>query len=212
MIFAASLALPLLATGAAKADVVISFDGLAQNDAVAHDIGPVYSADGFVLTATYFLPASNPPSFNYFGTQSPLYPGTTALFHHNSLGQITLTRAGGGAFDFYSIGLAELPAGDAQGIPVKSAPFGVTFFGTKEDGATVSDTVTVDSFLTLKTYGVSGFQDVVEVHWFQGAGPPASPTHQFSDIDVSPVPEPHGAALLAVGLAAIGAWRRVRHR
>src|SRR5262249_9870468 len=67
------------------------------------------------------------------------------------------------------------------------------------DGSTLSDTVTVDSFLTLKTHDLSGFTDVVEVHWFQGAGPPASPTHQFSDITVSAVPTPSAVALLSIG-------------
>jgi hypothetical protein len=126
-----------------------------------------------------------------------------------------LPRADGGAFDFYSIGLAELPGGDAFGNPVNSGPFPLTFFGTREDGATVSDTVTVDSFLTLKTYNVSGFLDVVEVHWFQGAGPtevPPSPTHQFGNLDVAPAsfPEPSTLALVGLGTLSLFGWGWLR--
>src|SRR5262249_32608682 len=105
----------------------------------------------FVLTATHSDPQSNPPDFQVIGTQSPLYAGSTTLFHHISLGRIDLTRADGGAFSFHSIDLAELPAGDANGKPVNSGPFGVTFYGVKEGGGLVSRTVTVGGFLTLTT-------------------------------------------------------------
>jgi hypothetical protein len=178
--------------GTAKADFVMNFDALTQNDSLLHDIGPVYSAGGFTLTASH---VSVTPSFDFVGTQSVLFPGATALYHHISQGEITLTRTDGGAFNFYSIDLAELPAGDAFGQPINSGPFDITFYGTKVDGASVTDTVTVDSFLTLKTYSLSGLANVVEVHWFQGAGPPASPTHQFDNLDLSAVPAPSGLIL-----------------
>jgi hypothetical protein len=202
----------------ATAGFILNFDSLAQNDALEHDIGPVYSAGGFTLTASHFDPIANPASFDFFGTQSLFSPGRTALFHHISLGEISLTRTDGGAFDFYSIDLAELPGGDAFGNPVKSAPFGLTFFGTTAGGSTVSETITVDSFLTLKTYNLTGFYDVVEVHWFQGAGPtndPPSPTHQFDNLELAAVPAPGTLTLACIGafmLTGFGYLPARRHK
>jgi len=104
----------LLMAQAARAAFILNFDALAQNDALEHDIGPVYSAGGFTLTASVLPQYSNTPSFDFFGTQSPFSPGRTALFHHISQGEISLTRADGGAFDFRSIDLAELPGARAK--------------------------------------------------------------------------------------------------
>jgi hypothetical protein len=165
------------APAGAKAGFVMNFDALAQNDTLQQDIGPVDSPGGFTLTATHFSPIANPPSFELFGTQSPFSPGRTALYHHIRLGQITLPRADGGAFDFHSfhsIALAELPGGDALGNPVNSGPFGVTFYGTKREGSSVSDTVTV-----------------------QGEGGKRSPTHQLNNLDLEAlfVPAPSGLVL-----------------
>jgi hypothetical protein len=189
----------------------VNLDTLAQNDTLQHDIGRVYSAGGFTLTASHFSPISNPPSFEFLGTHSPFSPGRTALYHHISLGEITLTRSDGGYFYFYSIDLAELPGGDQFGRPINSGPFGLTFYGTKANGATVSDTVIVDSFLTLKTYTLVGFDDMAEVHWFQG-GPPISPTHQFDNLVVSAIPEPSSFCLLGIGTAVFAAWRSFSRR
>ena len=174
----------------------------------------MYQSQGFTLTAT--STPFNPPNFAYLGIQSPFSPGVTALFHHISLGEITLTRSNGGAFDLLSIDLAELPGGDTHGQPVRDPPFPLTFTGIRIDGTVVTETVTIDSFLTLKTYSLTQMNGVISVSWFQGGGPPDSPTHQFDNLVVSPeatsAPEPHSLALFNVGFAGLIAWYLVKGR
>jgi hypothetical protein len=73
-------------------------------------------------------------------------------------------------------------------------------------------TATVDGFLTLETFSFTGFDDLVSVTWFQGGGPPESPTHQFDIVVVEPVsvPEPSPLALLGLGAAALAGWHWCR--
>lgn len=102
----------------------------------------------------------------------------------------------------------ESPARDENRNPIGSGPFDVTFRGTLSGGGTVSQTFTVDSFLTLKTFHFSGFTGVVEVRWFQGGGPPDAPPHQFDNVTLAEptvVPAPPGIVLLGSGLALLAA-------
>ncbi|MCH7688824.1 MAG: PEP-CTERM sorting domain-containing protein, partial [Planctomycetes bacterium] len=55
--------------------------------------------------------------------------------------------------------------------------------------------------------------NVVSVNWFNGGGPPTSPTHQFDNIVASPVPEPTSLTLLGIGVVSLFGyrWRRKRN-
>jgi hypothetical protein len=130
----------------------------------SHSIGPTHTEGRFTLTADDFSAIANPLTLNYFGTLPPLFPGSTALFHHISLGEIALARSGGGLLDLNALALAELPAGDANGNPINPGPFGVTCYGLRADGSTVTQTVTVDSFLTLMSHALAGFTGLESVH------------------------------------------------
>lgn len=184
----------------------INFDALQHDDALLDRIGPVYQSQGFILTATDINPLITLPDFRSVGTESVLYAGATTLFQHNSGGEIELTQTDGGAFNFYSIDLAELPSGDASGNPVNSGPFDITFYGVKTGGTVVSETTTVTGFLTLTTSSFSGFDDVTEVYWFQGGGGASSPTHQFDNIVVESVPEPSAIVLFGIGGVGLAGW------
>ena len=200
----------LVASGQASAAlIVIDFEVLEQIDAEIHNQGKFYSEDGFTLEADHPIPG-NLEIFRTVGTLDTLFPGSTALFHGNSLGEIILTRDGGVPFDLFSIDLAELPPGRSEpGGPTDSGPFDVEFFGTQVGGGMVSTTFTVDSFLTLKTFIFPGFTNLVAVIWFQGPGG-SGPAHQFDNIVASPVPEPSTLVLWSLGAVALGGlgWRR----
>ena len=208
------IGLLLLAALAGKAEasiVVIDFEVLKhEDDSDGADIGPIYSEDGFTLTAQHFSPIANPPSFQTFGTLSNLFAGSTALSHSRSLGEIILTETGGSPFNLISIELAEHPGRDTSGNPADSGPFDMVFTGTQVGGSTVSQTITVDSFLTLKTFEFFGFDNVVSVNWFQGGGPPSSPTHQFDNIVVSPIPEPTSLVVFFTLFAGFGLFEAGR--
>ena len=181
----------MVATAAHAGVVTLNFDSLTTNDALEHFLPPVYTEDGFTLTATHDNPQTNPSDFAYFGTLAPQYPGETMLFHHDSLGEITLTRSDGGAFDLFSMELAEVPNLDVNGQPV-STSFDITFTGTRADGSAVAEVFNGAGFPAVSTVLFSGFTDLESVHWFQGPGglQPGDGAHQFDNIAVQAVPEP----------------------
>jgi hypothetical protein len=182
--------------------ITLDFEELRSQDNQIHNIGAVYTRNGFTLTATHFAP-NNTPDFNYVGTLNENFTGSTALFHHISQGQITLTRADSGLFNLLSIDLSELPAHDTQGNPIDYGPFSVTFTGVRPNLSTVMQTVPVKSFPVVTTDALTGFTGLVSVYWFQGAGgAPGLQTHQFDNIvlEAAAVPEPSGFVLLCSGI------------
>jgi hypothetical protein len=183
----AGILLVLSAVASVRAErqlVLLTFDELKAADNIIRSIGPTYSNDGMTLTALSSAVAN--PDFNVAGTLSTSFAGTTMLFHHISGGEIQLTRADGGTFDFLAISLAELPAFDSNGHPVNFGPFDVTFLGTKENGSTVSKTVTVNPFPEIDTFKFHGFSNITVVTWHQGAGGgPGLSTHQFTNVTAS---------------------------
>jgi len=162
-----ALLLGLSYVGQANAIAILDFEVLRQVDDQIHVHGPEYVEDGFRLEARHPVP-SNPLRLNTLGTLHPAFPGSTALYQGVTTGEIILTRVGGGSFDLFSMQIAELPGLDTDGNPVNSGPFDVTFFGQQVGGSSVMTDITVDGFLTLKTYTFSGFTDLLSVNWFQG--------------------------------------------
>ena len=161
--------------------VILDFDELKAADANIRGIGQTYSDDGMTLTA--LSSAVSNPDFNVAGALSSSFAGTTMLFHHISGGEIRLTRADGRAFDFRAISLAELPSFDGTGHPINFGPFEVTFLGSRDDGSTVTRTVTANPFPEIDTFKFHGFSNVTVVTWHQGGGgAPGLSTHQFGNV------------------------------
>ena len=136
----------------------------------------------FLLVARHWSSSANPPDFKTAGTLRAEYPGSTALFHGRTQGEIVLTRTDGGTFDFLQIDLAEWPGGDGSGGVILSGPFDINFYGIKSNGKTVTATATLaNTILALERFEVRGFDDLVSLSWFQAPGE-IGPAHQFDNV------------------------------
>lgn len=166
---------------------ILDFQSLAHADAFSSFHGAGLGEDGFSIAGTNLMT---------FGTLEPRYSGSTALFENAIDGQIVLTRVGGGAFDLYSIDLAELNGPAATTI---------TFTGDTLGGGVVSQSFTLDGdAFGAETFEFSDdFRGVTAVRWSQVA-----PFHQFDNVVV---PEPStGALLIAGSLGVLAAHGRRR--
>ena len=150
--------------------ILLDFEELQINDAATnHTVGSSYSRNGLQLTTVQRSPTQF-EDFNYPGTLSSIFIGSTTLFHHISGGKMILSRIDGSLFDLISIHIAEIPTGDSNGQPIDFGSFDITFIGTRTDASTISETFTAQSFPRVTTFQFSNFTDLVSVHWFQGAG------------------------------------------
>lgn len=204
-----ALTIGLVFVGHARASaVILDFEDVRQDNATVNLVGPVYSRDGFTLTALVDDPNSTPNFFSA-GTLSTSFAGSTALYHHISGDEVVLTRTDGVPFNLHSVDLAELPGFDESGQLIL-APFSVTFRGTRSDSSMVLSTVTHSDAFAFETFPFDGFTNLTRVNWFQGTGNPGDFAHQFDNLNVSPVPEPSSLLLLGCGLAGLLLCHRPR--
>lgn len=178
-----------LLAGAARGDIVLTFESLAHVDNLAVSHGSTYEEGGYRLT-------TGVGEFSSYGTTSFSYAGSTALIAGGSPEVVTLAPIAGGLFDLVSIEIAKR---DTAG---SIFPVNVTFTGTKADNSTVMATFngTVSGVLLQEFTFPASFTDLTQVTWS------ASQPHQFDNVTLVPAP---GAAALVL-LAGCAASRRRR--
>lgn len=151
--------------------------------------------DGTVLNG-FAITSNNQHQLYTIGSgNATYYDGAPALFNNGTA--MSVTQAGGGAFNFDAITLAPFTNGD------NDIGDQVTFFGNLKSGGSVSDTVTITSN-SPTTYQITGLDGVVGVGWAQTYN-----GLQINSFAVTPsVPVPAAGLLMASGLAVLGAGRR----
>lgn len=176
------------------APIVVDFETLATPGSGNTSTGTTYAEDGFLLTAI----GGDPPHFQFFETESPFFPGSTALFFGQPSMLARLETSSGQPFNIASIDLA--PGFNGGGAVI-------AFTGFLNGGGTVSQAFTspTGSF-ELTTFSFSGFDDLLRLEWSEGF----DLGHQFDNIVVAAVPEPTVLAVLATGLLGLALGRRWR--
>jgi len=186
--------------------VTLDFASFVGEDLGGYDVfDPYLNTDGFNLsTEQNFARWTNG---SVYGSNST---GTNAIFCRYRYDSISLTKLGGGAFDFLNIDVANLftqqnsPFGQV-GVP-SSTISTIVFTGTLLGGGTTTRTYTTthDNLfhqVNLNLYGVTS------VTWFQSG----NSFHQFNNLFVQPysgVPEPASIGALVVGGIALMRRRR----
>jgi len=188
-------------------DVVLDFNDVTPGTLV---INNAYQSQGFTLTSS-----SGGFVFNSVDTgngsaqtagSNDYYAGANGLAAY-SPATITLTATSGDPFSLLSIDLARNFAYD----PAPS----VTFTGTLSGGGTVSETFTVMTPLgfpqVFTAFDFSGFTNLTSVSWDQPVF--TEGLNQFTDITISPTPEPSSLLIGGVGAICLGlAGHRARRR
>jgi hypothetical protein len=191
-----SISLMLLAQGysLAASATILTFDSLAQGSDNT-TIGSTYVEGGYELVDT-----TAGFGFASWGSSSDYYTGSASIYNADDAGITVLTAANGSQFNLISMDLAQL-------YPVWGMGGTVTFTGTKDDGAIVTETFTLaDSQTGALTFAFSSdFTNLTSVSWANDA-----PYQQFDNIALASVPEPSGVLMMAGGLTLL--WRVKRRK
>jgi len=184
----------MLGANAAQA-AVIDFNA----DPTSHyGNGNPYQEDGFALSNSF----NNDSGQLFWGNTDPSWiaynadPGGNTFSHNYSNSTTTLTKMGGGLFDFNRIDL-----GDVYNAPVGGDVQFNFLFGNASTSATV---VSLDSLVGLQTFtfNLLGLQ---QVSWtpLTTQGPWLQLDNIVVDASVAPVPVPAAIWLFASGLIGL---------
>ena len=99
----------------------IDFEDLRTDSALAFSVGPTYSDGGFVLTSVPLVQGEH-NEFDYFGTLSNEFYGSTAFLNCCGLNTTVLTCTDGGAFNLLSIDLIEIRGFNSDGTQSDFGP------------------------------------------------------------------------------------------
>jgi hypothetical protein len=169
---------------------IITFDSLEQAGSSFQYLSS-YNENGFNLSAGSLGSAQQGNTGWYFGSAS--------LFNDHGSAVTTLTKIGGGTFNFDSIDLAPVSTVYGSGATV-------SFVGNVNGGGTVNASYTLNSTFSFQTFALTGFNNLDSVTWIQSAN-----YHQFDNLVLdqsSRVPEPGSLALVGLALAAFAVARR----
>lgn len=198
-----SASLLLLASCAFSAHAVtLDFSAVPGNDHIGYtEFSSVISNNGFALSTE-----QNFARWTSGTVQGSNSTGTSAIFCEYRYDTVTLTKIGGGAFDFLSVDVANLFTQADSPFKVadntSSTISTISFVGANIGGGTTTRSYTTthdDLFhqVNLNLYGVTS------VTWVQNG----AAFHQFNNVTVQPhiggVPEPASIAGLALGGLAL---------
>jgi hypothetical protein len=188
-----ALALSALSTTAPAA--IIDFESLAHDGADAVTLGQ-YEEDGFRLVSN-IDPVFADQAFGVWGSASPEFNGSAALFNAYPGFVTTLTSVAGETFTPVSIDVGPLAADIAGSI---------TFLGVTADGVEVMQSFAFGPDLAppARLVFAPAFASLASLRWEQES----VQAHQFDNIDIlqTPIPEPRTAALVAAGLLLGVVW------
>ena len=168
---------------------IITFDALGSTGTGANNVADGYTEAGYQFNSLGF--GGFPDAFAVWQSGSTRYAGSPALFNNDPGDTTEMTKVGGASFSLISIDLSSLyldsPSNDS-----------VTFIGTKADNSTVTNTFSLTTPNSMKTFNFSGMTNIVALDWMQGF-----PYHQFDNINIGTVPEPASFAVLGLGMLAL---------
>ena len=176
---------------------VIDFEDVPNNGAGGFTLhGDNVTSGGFNFSSVTMVGAGDAIASWTADIGAP-YTGSVAIFANYGGDSLLMTKVGGGAFDVFGIGVADvfLTATNAQ----------ITLVGTLPDFSTVQEQFVLTDGSSMENYNVSSMNGIISMEIIGDSGfqPP-----QIDNVQV--VPEPGTMVAIGVGLAALVARRRRR--